>query len=104
MLFPGRIYIARGPWYSRDYRNIFQLNTGGDQKKVIPFERGAPGVVPYGKSGPGKSLTFIKKLDPGPDVAAFKTKTLNLTRVIHLNWLAKTALRDPRPYVSQYYC
>ena len=33
MLLPGRIYIALGPWYSADFRNIFLPNIGEDHKK-----------------------------------------------------------------------
>ena len=33
MLFPGRIYIARGPWHLGDFCNIFQPNINEDQKK-----------------------------------------------------------------------
>ena len=40
MLFPGRIYIARDPWYFGNFRNIFQLNIGKDEKKVLPSECG----------------------------------------------------------------
>ena len=32
MLFPGRIYIARGPWHLEDFCNIFQPNISEDQK------------------------------------------------------------------------
>ena len=41
MLFPGRIYIARCPWYFGDFRYVFQPSLGEDQKKVLPSERGA---------------------------------------------------------------
>ena len=44
MLFSGRIYIARGPWYSRDFCNIFLPNIGKDQEKVLPSERRALGL------------------------------------------------------------
>ena len=33
MLFPGQIYIARGPWPFEDFHNIFLPNKGEDQKK-----------------------------------------------------------------------
>ena len=56
MLFPGLNYIARGLWY-------FLPNIDEDQKKVLPFERGAPGTMPYGKSGPSYCITIIKRLD-----------------------------------------
>ena len=32
-------------------------------KKVLPLERGAPRIVPYGKSVPGCYTTFIKTLN-----------------------------------------
>ena len=35
MLLSGRIYIARGPWHFRDFRNIFLPNVGKDHKKTI---------------------------------------------------------------------
>ena len=38
-----------------------------------------------------------KKVRRGPELAAFRTKTLNFTRIKHLNWLAKIELRGPRP-------
>ena len=53
--------------------------------------------MPYGKFGPGYCITFIKRLDGGPELATFRTKTLNFFRVIHLNWLAKFELRGPVP-------
>ena len=34
-------------------------------EKILPSECGAPGTVPYGKSGPGYSIAFIKRLDAG---------------------------------------
>ena len=34
-----------------------------DEKKVLPFDRGAPGTVPYGKSGLGYCIMFLKKLN-----------------------------------------
>ena len=64
MLFPGRIYIAQGPWHVGDFCNIFLPNISEDQKS--PTIRGrAPGTVPYGKSGPGYFITLIKSLDEG---------------------------------------
>ena len=30
---PGRIYITRGPWHFADFRDIFLLDIGEDQKK-----------------------------------------------------------------------
>ena len=41
MLFPGRIYIARGPWHLRDFCNIFLPNISENQKKVLLSDRGA---------------------------------------------------------------
>ena len=41
MLFQGRIYIARGPWYFGDFCNIFLPNIDEDQKKVLKSESGA---------------------------------------------------------------
>ena len=40
MLFPGRIYIARGPWHLGDFCNIFLPNISEDQKKAFLSECG----------------------------------------------------------------
>ena len=37
-----------------------------------------------------------KKARRGPEIATFRTKTLDFLRVIHLNWLAKIELRGAR--------
>ena len=43
-------------------------------------------------------ITLVhKKVTCRPEVATFRTKTLNFTRVIHLNWLAKIKLRGLGP-------
>ena len=54
MLFPGRIYIALGPWHFGDFCNIFMPNIGEDQKKPYDFSSGllAGTALCYGKSGP----------------------------------------------------
>ena len=40
MLFPGRIYIALGPWHFGDFCNIFLPNIGEDQKNLTISARG----------------------------------------------------------------
>ena len=75
-LISGRDLQCTGPLVFWGYYNIFLPNI--DPKKVLPPERGAPGTVPYGKFGPGICITFLKRLDKGPEVATFKTNTLNL--------------------------
>ena len=62
--FPGRIYIAQSPWYFGDYRNIFLPYIGQGIKSLDMWAR-APGTVPFGKSGPGNCIMFIKRLDVG---------------------------------------
>ena len=52
MLFPGRIYIARGPWHLGDFCNIFLPNISEDQKNSY-YLRTGPGTEPYGKYGAG---------------------------------------------------
>ena len=64
MLFPGRIYIGRGPWHLRDFRNIFLPNISEEQKSPTICARGS-GTVPYGKHVTGYCITFIKSLDEG---------------------------------------
>ena len=41
MLFPGRIYTARGPWHLGNFGNIFLPNISKNQKKVLLSERWA---------------------------------------------------------------
>ena len=62
MLFPGRIYIARGHRHLGDFCNIFLPNISEDQKSPNIWARG-PGTEPYGKYGAGYCITFIKSLD-----------------------------------------
>ena len=38
---------------------------GKGQKEVLPSEYGSLGTLPYGKSGHGYCITFIKRLDDG---------------------------------------
>ena len=98
MLFQGRIYITRGPWHLGDFCNIFQ-----DQKKSY-----------YLSAGPWHCaiwqirrwlLHYVhKKFRWGPEVATFRTKTLDFTLVIRLNWLKKIELRGcAGPPGRQYY-
>ena len=65
LLLPGSDLHWVGHQALKDLRNIFLPNTGEDQKKIFPFERGAPGTEPYVKSVPGYCITFIKGLDEG---------------------------------------
>ena len=83
MLLLGPDLHCVGPLHFGDFCNIFLLNIGEDQN-VSPSELRAPGTVPYGKSCPGYSMMFIKKVRRDPDVATFRTKTLNFTQVIHV--------------------
>ena len=62
---PGLDLHCVGPLALGEFRNIFLASTDEDQKKVLPSERGAPHVVPYGKSAPGYYITFITKLHEG---------------------------------------
>ena len=65
MLLPGPDLHLVGPLLLWDFCNIFLPNTGEDQKKALPFERGAPDIVPYVKSVSSYCITFIKKLNEG---------------------------------------
>ena len=103
MLFPGRIYIARGPWHLWDFCNIFLPNISEDQKKSYYLSAGLwhwaiwqirRWLVHYVR----------KKFRWGPEVATFRTKTYDITLVIRLNWLEKTELRGcVGPPSRQYY-
>ena len=48
MLFLGRIYIARGPWYLGNFGYIFPLNISEDQKKSLLSEREAVALCDMG--------------------------------------------------------
>ena len=63
--FRARFLLHGAPVTIGDFRNIFLPSIGEDQKKVLLFEHGALDFVPYGKSGPGYCITFIKRLDEG---------------------------------------
>ena len=56
---------------------------------------GAPGTVLYRKSAPGYCFTFIKRLDEAQRQQLLGKKTLDLTRITHINWLIKIELREP---------
>ena len=103
MLFPGRIYIARGPWHLRDFCNIFLPNLSEDQKMSY-----------YLSAGPWHCaiwqirrwlLHYVhKKFRWEPEVATFRTKTFDFTLVIRLNWLEKIESSGcARPPSCQYY-
>ena len=65
MLLPGPDLHCTSPWQFGDFYDIFLPIIGKGKKKVLPSEHGAPGPLPYGKSGPSFCIRFIKKLDEG---------------------------------------
>ena len=102
MLLPSRVHIVRGPWHFGDFRNILLPNIGKDQKKVFPIEPGAAGSVPYGKSGPGYCISFIKRLDDGLGYQLLGQKSFILLgcgfKLVGKNWM-----RGPGPPDRQSY-
>ena len=64
MLFPGRIYIAQGPWHLGDFCNIFLTNINEDQKSHSVWGQGS-GTERYSQYGAGYCIKFIKSLDEG---------------------------------------
>ena len=64
MLFPGRIYIARGFCDSADFCNIFLPKKVKTKKSLTIWARG-PGTVAHAKYGAGYCIKFIKSLDEG---------------------------------------
>ena len=104
MLFPGRICIARAP----GTKEIFATSSCQiyvKTKKSPTIWAPGPGTVPYGKYSYGGLLHYVhKKFRWGPEVATFRTKTLDFTLVIRLNWLEKIELRGcAGPPGRQYY-
>ena len=65
MLLPGPDLHCASPWQFGDFYDIFLPNIGKGQKKALPSEHGAPGILRYGKSGVGYCIMFIKRLDEG---------------------------------------
>ena len=102
MLFLRRIYIARGRWHLVDFCNIFLPNLVKTKKSPTICVLG-PGAVPYAKTR--WLLHYVhKKFRLWPEVAIFRTKTLDFTLVIRLNWLKKVELKECAvPPARQYY-
>ena len=92
MLLPGRIYIAWSSWHLGNFCNILLPNISEDQQQSY-----------YLCAGPWHCavwqirrwvLHYVhKKFRWGPEVATFRTKTLDFTLVIRLNWLEKNELK-----------
>ena len=63
MLLPWPDLYCAEPRHFEDFRNIFLLNIGEDQKKShhLSVEPLASIVPYYGKSGPSYCITFVKK-------------------------------------------
>ena len=95
MLFPGRIYIARGPWRLENFCKIFQPNISEDQKKSYNLRAG-PWHLAIWKIRCWLLHYVRKKLRWGPEIATCRTKILDFTLVIRLNWLKKIELRKVR--------
>ena len=102
MLFPCRIYIALGPWHLRNFGDIFPLNISEDQKKsyyltVRPWHCAIWEIQRW-------LVHYVhKKFRRGPEVVPFRTKTLDFTLVLRLNWLEKIELRGVgrAPWIKQ---
>ena len=45
--------LREAPWHFGDFCYILQPNVGEGQKKVLPSERGVPGIAPCSKYEPG---------------------------------------------------
>ena len=80
MSFPGRIYFARSPWHVKNFCNIFLPNISENQKKSYYLSEG-PWHCPIWKIQRWLLHYVHKKLRWGPEVATFRTKTLDFTRV-----------------------
>ena len=65
MLLPGPDLHRVLPLALWDFCNIFLSNTGENQKKVLPFERGLQALSHYVKSVPDYCITFMDRLNEG---------------------------------------
>ena len=75
---------------------FFLPNIGEGQKKSYDLSAGPlAGTASYcGKSGMANVLRSVhNKARCGPEIATFRTKTLNFFRVMRLNWQATIELR-----------
>ena len=103
MLFPGRIYITRGPWHLGNFCNIFQPKINEDQKKSYHLKAG-PWHLAIWQIRCWLLHYVHKKLRWWPEIATFRTKIVDFTLVIRLNWLKKIELRRyAGPPGRQYY-
>ena len=103
MLFLGRIYIARGSWHLRNFRNIFLPNVNEDQKKFYYLSAGL-WHCPMWQIQRWLLHYVHKKFRWGPEVATLRTKTVDFTLVTRLNWFEKIELRGcAGPPGCQYY-
>ena len=102
-VIPGPDLHCAGPLALRGFLQIFLPNLSEDQKKSY-----------YLSAGPWHCalwqilrwlLHYVhKKFRLGPEVAIFRTKTLNFTLVLRLNWLENIELRGcAGPPARQYY-
>ena len=96
MLLPGQdlpLVEALALW---DF-TIFSCQMQVKTKKVLSTCR-ASGTEPYVKSVLGEQLLHYdhKKVRSGPQLATFRTKALNFTWVMRLNWLVDIKLKGPR--------
>ena len=92
MLFLGRVYNARGLWHLGDFCDIFLPNISKDQTSPTILSAG-PWYCAIWQRRRWLLHYIHKKFRLGPEVATFRTKTLNFTLVIRLNWLEKIELR-----------
>ena len=92
MLFQGRIYIARGPRHFEDFCNIFLPNLSEDQQKFY-YLSARPWHFAIWQIR-RRLLHYVhKKFRWRPEVATFRTKSLDLTMVICLNWSEKNWIK-----------
>ena len=92
MLFPGRIYIARGPWHFGDFCKLFPAKYKWRPKKSC-YLSPEPWHCAIWQIRRWLGHYVHKKFRWGPEVVTFRTKTLDFTLVIRLNWLEKIELR-----------
>ena len=92
MLFPGQIYIVRGPWQLGDFCYIFLPNISEYQLKSYSLSVGTWHSAIWQLRC--WLLHYVhKKFRLGPEVVTFSSKTLHFTLGNCLNWLEKIELR-----------
>ena len=92
MFLPRLDLLCAGPLALWEFSLQSPVNVGETKKNswAHHLNAGLPGIGPFGKSGRGYCIMFIKRLDKCLRLQFFRQNSLFLPGYsLHLNWLAK---------------